>query len=193
MTIKTRTKSKYMGHIEEVANRLRGLRESLGLTAAELCAACGIDEGKYAKYESAETGMPVSTANKIAKAFDIDVTALLFGEEPKMGSYYVTRKGCGESVERHDWYKYQSLAAGFAKRAMEPFLVTVMPNENSEVHLSSHEGQELNYIESGTMELHIDGKIIRLGRGDTIMFDSSRPHGMRAVGGEPLKFIAVII
>ena len=88
--------------------------------------------------------------------------ALLFGEEPKMNSYYITRKGCGETVERRDWYKYQSLAAGFSNRKMEPFLVTVQPNPTAEVHLSSHDGQEFNYVEQGVMELHIDGKIMTL-------------------------------
>ena len=43
------------------------------------------------------------------------------------------------------------------------------------------------------MELHIDGKVIVLEEGDTIMFDARRPHGMRAVGGKQLRFIAVIV
>lgn len=33
-----------MGHIEEVAARLKGLREALGLSVADVCAACGIEE-----------------------------------------------------------------------------------------------------------------------------------------------------
>ena len=41
-----------MGHVEEVAHRLKGLRDALGLTAAEIAAACGIDEGTYVEYES---------------------------------------------------------------------------------------------------------------------------------------------
>ena len=36
-----------MGHVEEVAHRLKGLRDALGLTAAEIAVACGIDEGTY--------------------------------------------------------------------------------------------------------------------------------------------------
>ena len=83
---------------------------------------------------------------------------------------------------------------GFANRAMEPFLVTVDPDSaNRPVNLSSHDGQEFNYIESGCMELHVGGNVIELHEGDTIMFDARRPHGMRALGGTPLKFIAIII
>lgn len=182
-----------MGHIEEVATRLKGLREALGLSVADVCAACGIEQENYHGYESGATGIPVSTAKRIAEAYGVEIMALLFGEEPKMNSYFITRKGCGETVERRDWYKYQSLAAGFANRKMEPFLVTVKPNAEAEVHLSSHDGQELNYVEQGTMELHIDGKVMTLNAGDTIMFDARRPHGMRSIGDTELKFVAIII
>ncbi len=182
-----------MGHIEEVATRLKGLREALGLSVAEFCLACGVAEADFEKYETGAVDIPVSTAKRIADTFGVEIMALLFGEEPKMNSYFVTRKGCGEAVERREWYKYQSLAYGFSGRKMEPFLVTVHPKDEAEVHLSSHDGQELNYVESGVMELHIEGKIIRLNAGDTIMFDARRPHGMKAIGEELLKFIAIII
>lgn len=183
-----------MGQVEEVADRLRGLRDALGLTELELSQKCGISEDLYRQYESGTADIPVSLVNTIARTFGVEVTALLFGEEPKMTSYFVTRKGCGESVERRDWYKYQSLAAGFAHRMMEPFLVTVEPDlEKQPVHLSSHDGQEFNYVESGSMEIHIDGKVIELNAGDTIMFDARHPHGMRAIGNEQLRFVAIII
>ena len=167
----------------------------MGLTTAEIAKSCGIEESKYIEYESGETDIPVSTIHKIAHTYGVEITALLFGEEPKMKSYFVTRKGTGVSVERRNWYKYQSLAAGFSNRRMEPFLVTVEPDTDSraEVHLSSHDGQEFNYVESGQMEIHIDGKTITLNEGDTIMFDARHPHGMRAVGGKQLRFIAIIV
>lgn len=183
-----------MSHVEEVARRLRGLRDALGLSVDEIADACGIDIETYNKYESGDADIPVSTVHRIANTFGVEITALLFGEEPKMKSYFVTRKDTGVSVERRNWYKYQSLAAGFSNRAMEPFLVTVEPDsEQRPIHLSSHDGQEFNYVESGTMELHIDGKAITLNAGDTIMFDARRAHGMRAVGGTQLRFIAIII
>ncbi len=183
-----------MGHVEEVANRLKGLRDALGLTVSEIASACGIAEDSYVKYESGKIDIPVSTIHKIAHTYGVEITALLFGEEPKMKSYFVTRKGTGVSVERRNWYKYQSLAAGFSNRVMEPFLVTVEPDAGcQDVHLSSHDGQEFNYVESGSMEIHIDGKKIILEEGDTIMFDARHPHGMRAVGDRQLRFIAIII
>lgn len=75
-----------MGHIEEVAARLKGLREALGLSVADVCAACGIEEEKYTAYEHGTTGIPVSTAKRIAEAYGVEIMALLFGEEPKMNN-----------------------------------------------------------------------------------------------------------
>ena len=51
----------------------------------------------------------------------------MFGEEPHMCSYFLTRRGKGMSVERKYAYKYQSLASGFSGRRADPFLVTVEP------------------------------------------------------------------
>ena len=37
---------------------------------------------------------------KIARTYNIALDALMFGEEPKMSSYFVTRAGKGVSIER---------------------------------------------------------------------------------------------
>ena len=179
--------------IKQIAARLAGLRDAVGASPEEMAAVCHLTPEEYLRLESGTVDISVSILTQIAHAYGVELTALLFGSEPKMNSYFVTRRGKGVAVERVKAYKYQSLAAGFDSRIMEPFLVTVAPNNDEEIHFDSHEREELNYIESGTMEMHIDGKTITLHAGDTIVFDSRRPHGLRAIGDEPLKFIAVIV
>ena len=53
--------------------------------------------------------------------------------------------------------------------------------------------QEFNYILEGTMNLEIAGNDIILNEGDSVYFDSSKPHGMKALNGKKVKFLAVII
>lgn len=66
----------------------------------------------------------------------------MFGEEPKMSSYFVTRAGKGISIERTKAYKYQSLASGFMNRTADPFIVTVEPKAIDEpIHYNKHNGQ----------------------------------------------------
>ena len=63
----------------------------------------------------------------------------MFGQEPKMSSYFLTRAGKGTSIERTKAYKYQSLAAGFINRTADPFIVTVEAKPDSEpIHYNSH-------------------------------------------------------
>jgi quercetin dioxygenase-like cupin family protein len=43
------------------------------------------------------------------------------------------------------------------------------------------------------MELYINGKTIILEEGDSIYFDSSKPHGMLAKGDKPVRFLAFTV
>jgi quercetin dioxygenase-like cupin family protein len=94
-------------------------------------------------------------------------------------------------VERTKAYRYESLAAGFRSRIFDPLMVFVEPNDNP-ITYNSHNGQEWNYVVEGKMELHIENNTIVLNAGDSIMFDASRRHGMKALEGKPVRFITVI-
>lgn len=84
-----------------------------------------------------------------------------------------------------------SLAHGFKNTKMEPFEVTVEPN-NNHISLNSHTGQEFNLVLEGTLQIHIAGNDIVLNEGDSIYFDATKPHGMKAIGGRKVRFLAVI-
>lgn len=182
-----------MDHIKEVARRLKGLRDALDLPIEEMAAQCEIPADKYADYENGVIDIPVSLLHRIASINGVELTALLFGEEPKMDAYFVTRAGKGVKVERTKAYSYQDVAAGFAHRKLAPFIVTVEPETTPrEMVLNTHQGQEFNYIIEGTMEISVGGKSLILNPGDTIMFDATRPHGMKAIGDTPVRFLAII-
>ena len=131
---------------------------------------------------------------KIARTYNVALDALMFGEEPKMSSYFVTRAGKGVSIERTKAYKYQSLASGFMNRTADPFIVTVEPKANNEpIHYNQHNGQEFNLVIEGRMLINIEGKEIILNQGDSIYFNSKLPHGMKALDGKTVRFLAVIM
>jgi len=111
-----------------------------------------------------------------------------------MRSYFVVRKGQGLSVERTKAYKYKSLVSGFMNHKADVFIVTVEPKPNAHtVYKNTHAGQEFNMVLEGAMELYIDGKTMVLEEGDSIYFDSSKPHGMLAKGDKPVKFLAFTV
>jgi mannose-6-phosphate isomerase-like protein (cupin superfamily) len=180
--------------IRQIAERLVGLRDALEVEVEEIAAVCNLPVEEYLLLESGTVDISVSVLHQIAQADGVELTTLMFGDEPKMNAYFVTRKGKGIAVERTKAYKYQSLAAGFVNRKADPFLVTVHPKPEEEtIFLNSHYGQEYNLILEGRMLLRINGKDLILEEGDSIYFNSELPHGMKALNGEKVRFLAIIL
>ena len=180
--------------IKQIGLRLQGLRESLDMTRESFAASCDIPIQDYIDYENGERDMTISIMRKISEEFNIDISVLMFDDEPKMSSYFITRKGKGLSIKRVDRYKYQTLAGGFNNRKAEVFEVTIEPSvAELPLQTSSHGGQEFNRVLSGKMKLFIDNKELILNEGDSVYFDSSKPHCMQPMDGKPVRFLAVIL
>lgn len=178
--------------IKQIALRMKCLREDLEMTVEQMADICSISPSEYSAYESGEKDIPVSILHCISQKCNIEMTVLLFGEDPHMNTYYLTRKGKGTAMERTKAYKYQSLAAGFIDRKADPFIVTVEPND-APIHLNSHPGQEFNMVLEGSMLISINGKELTLNEGDSIYFDSNKLHGMKALNNQTVKFLAIIL
>lgn len=181
------------GQIREIALRLSGLREVLDISVEELAATCNVAPEQYLAYESGNTDIPIGALQDISKKYNVGLTALLFGDEPNMKSYFLTRAGQGTAMERTSAYKYQALAAGFVGRKADPFIVSVEPKpDDKPISLNSHNGQEFNFVITGKMLLNINGHELVLNEGDSLYFDGTLPHGMKALEGKTVKFLAVI-
>lgn len=177
---------------KEIAQRVRGLREDMGVSAAEMAAALGVTPERYAAYESAAEDIPASELTEVATRLNVDLGLLLTGEAPKMSLFSVTRKGRGHGVDRRKGYRYENLAASFKGAKFEPFIVTLPATApDAPIPQNTHSGQEFNHMLSGTMILKVLDSEVELGPGDSVIFDASKPHGMKAVGGE-VKFLAII-
>lgn len=180
--------------IKQIAERLRGLRDALDISAEEVAKACEMSMEAYLALESGTSDISVSVLHRISQKYNIELTTLMSGDEPTMKAYFVTRKGKGVSVERTHAYKYQSLAAGFAHRIADPFMVTVHPKSDGEpIFLNTHTGQEYTYVISGRLLLNINGKDLILEEGDSVYFNSGLPHGMEALDGKNARFLAIIM
>lgn len=179
--------------IKQIAARIRELREISDISVEALAKEFNISSETYKQYESGNVDIPVSFLYEIANRFKVELTAILTGEVPRLHTYCLVRKGKGVSVERRKQYKYQNLAFNFVNKKAEPFLVTVEPeDDNSPIHYNSHPGQEFNYVLEGKLMIFVDGHELILNEGDSLFFDSSVSHGMKALDNKLAKFLAVI-
>jgi mannose-6-phosphate isomerase-like protein (cupin superfamily) len=178
--------------IKQIAERLKGLRDSLDLSIPEMAERCKRTAEEIQCYETGETDIPMSFLFAVAQHLNMDTSTLISGEEPHMKSYFLTRYGKGISVERNKAYKYQALASGYKRPQAEPFEVTVEANGH-DIRVNAHKGEEFNYILEGRLLFHFNGKDLILNPGDSVYFDSSYPHGMKALDNKPVKFLAIIL
>lgn len=177
---------------EEIAIRVRELRECSEMSAATLAAKVNVSLADYEAMEAGKADFPASLLYEIAGALKTDLVTLLTGRSANMRSFCVTRAGTGVEVKRRADYGYRNLAANFLGKKCEPFFVTV-PAGAERPHGNSHPGQEFNYLLSGTMKIFIHDQEIVLNPGDCIYFDATQKHAMQAMGDEPAKFLAVIL
>ncbi len=179
--------------IHQIAMRIRELREIAGLSIETLAKEFKIPAQRYESYESGKIDIPVSFLHKISNRFNVDMTTLLTGKNPRLHIYSLVRKGQGVSVERCKQYKYQSLGYNFIHKKAEPFIVTVDPQpEHEPIPIFSHPGQEFHYLLEGRLKVLIDEHEIILNEGDSLIFDANYKHGIKALDNKPAQFLAVI-
>jgi len=177
----------------EIGGRLGALRDIMDISAEKMAEAMKLDVCEYIAYEKGEKDFSFSFLQNAAVIFGVDVVDIISGESPKLTKCAVVRSGEGFDIIRRKAYDYKHLAFTFKDKKAEPFMVTVEPKQDDNLTLHSHEGQEFNYMVSGSMEFHLDNKVYELKTGDSVYFDSGIPHAMKAVGEQPAKFIAVVI
>jgi quercetin dioxygenase-like cupin family protein len=177
----------------EIGGRLKGLRNIMDISAEKMAEDMKLGVDEYIAYERGERDFSFSFLSNAADILGVDVVDIISGESPKLTKCALVRNGEGYDINRREAYDYKHLAFTFRKKKAEPFMVTVEPKTGEAIKLHSHDGQEFNYMVSGSMEFHLDSTIYELNEGDSVYFDSSIPHAMKAVGNEPAKFLAVVI
>lgn len=183
-------------NIKDVSDRLKATRECLDITVEQMAADTSVSVEEYISLENGEKDFSLSFLNEAAEALGIELIELLTGVTPKLKTYSVVRKDKGLPIERRRRFAYQHLAYLFKNKHIEPLLVTA-PYEKEEqdkpIYLSSHDGQEMDFILSGSLKIQIGKHIEILNEGDCIYYDSKNPHGMVATNGADCKFLAILI
>ena len=176
----------------EMGMRLRELREVNGVSEEEMAEKLGKTVAEYLEYEDGKQDFSFSFMMNVATILNIDVINLLSGQSPKLSDCSIVRKGQEFFIKKEGAYDYKHLAYTFKNKKSEPFFVTCMPGEEDKV-FHSHEGQEFNFVLSGSMRLTVGDMTYDLNKGDSAYFNSGLPHGIKVLGNTPLKFLAVVM
>jgi len=177
--------------LQEIGIRLAALREIEELSVSHMAEKMKMKDEEYASYERGDMDFSFSFLYNAANILGVDVLDIISGESPKLSVCALVRDGGGYDITRRKAYDYKHLAYTFRNKKAEPFLVTVAPREEAPA-LHSHDGQEFDYMLSGTIDFFLGEEVYRLNAGDSVYFDSSVLHAMRAEGGDA-KFLAIVM
>ncbi len=180
----------------EIAQRIREMREIMGYGYGEMAEKTETTIEEYRQYESGLVDLPFTFTYKCAQAFGVQMTELLEGHTAKLRSYTVTRKGEGQNTAREEGINIVNLAPNFANKIGEPYFVKYdysAKQQNMPIHTTTHAGQEFDYVISGSLLVQVGNNKEVLHEGDSILYNSSTPHGMIAVGGQDCEFLAMIL
>jgi acetyl-CoA synthetase len=182
--------------LADVAARVRELRELRGLSVAEAASKTGFTEEEYAVYESGSADLPYSFILKCADFFGVGLSDLLEGSSTaRLTGYTITRAGQGRVTASEDGHDIRDLAPLFRDKLGRPYLVRYVfrkERQDAPIELDTHSGHEFDFVVSGSLRIQVGEHVEELYEGDSIYYNSGRPHGMIATGGRDCEFIAVV-
>ncbi len=182
--------------IQEMAARIRELREIEGLSVEEMAAQTALSVEEYRLCEDGEADLNFTFLYRCAMALRVNVTDIIEGHSPTLKSFTVTRRGAGQQISNAHGMTYYNLAYAFQNRIAEPLYVKSVYDpeaQNRDIELTSHDGQECDIVVEGELMVQIGEHRETLGPGDSIYFDSNTPHGMIAVNGRDCVFYAIVL
>jgi transcriptional regulator with XRE-family HTH domain len=175
----------------QIGMRIKGLREACDIPREEMAAELSVPVATYAEYEETGADVPISALYHMANRFGVSLSDLLTGDEAHLNTYQVVKAGAGRTVDRYPGYHYRDLAWHFARKIMQPLLVTLDPSD-APAELVTHGGQEFNMVLEGTVIVIFEDKEFVLEPGDSIYFNPAHPHGQRCGGDTPAQFVTLI-
>ncbi|AGI47359.1 Cupin domain protein [Thermoplasmatales archaeon BRNA1] len=172
------------------------MRELCDISVEEMAEVVGKTPEEYLVYESGKMDFSFTFLYKIAERCGIDMVELLTGDKPHLSECTFVKNGHGLPMKRRTGLNYYHLGYTLTNRLSETFVVFapyIEGDNDTNIHTSTHEGNEFDYVLEGSMRFYHDGHFYDLEPGDSVYYNSGRPHGMYSKSKEGCKFIASVM
>jgi transcriptional regulator with XRE-family HTH domain len=185
---------------ESLGARLREARTSRGLSLRSVAQSLGVSASLISQVEIGKTQPSVSTLYALASHLGVSLDELVglpSAGDPATPTMFghsglvlpdVQRASDNPVIEMENGVRWERLAVG-AGGPVDALLVTYEPGASSSIEgkLMRHAGFEYAYLLEGELTVHIDFDTHVLGVGDSLQFDSMRPHLFSNRGTVPAK------
>ena len=173
--------------------RVKRLRELKGVTLEELAARTGLTKSYLSKVERGVSVPSISTALKIAEAFETGVGDL-FGVSASNSDFVVVRREERKPFSRkgaNSGFRYEAITPGQTHGLFEAFVDHPPFVEPPGYKRAQHPGQEMVFVVKGRIEIAFPHNSVKLAAGDCIVFSGQLPH--RLLSLRPQRAEALVI
>ncbi|OGP63362.1 MAG: XRE family transcriptional regulator [Deltaproteobacteria bacterium RBG_13_49_15] len=169
-----------------IGKRIKEVRKKKKMTYERMANETGFSIDYLKKVESGKLTPPVGTLLTIARALEIDSGLFLREQDSSL------KKRIKAYTQRTDNYAYTTLTPGAENKHLKGFRVIVEPLQDHKGVGYQHEGEEFVYVISGKVEITVGEHLNRLGKGDSLHFNSGIRHHLRNTGKEQAELLVVI-
>ena len=170
----------------KIGKKIKELRTLCDLTQEDLANRTELTKGYISQLENDLTEPSISTLDDILKALGTNLGEFFSGENVNQ----IVFKKNDYFEKDENGYKITWLVPNAQKNEMEPILITLSPNSETQIDYP-HEGQEFAYVLEGELLLIIDNKKYKVKEGETFYYDSIKNHYLRNVKEKICKVIWV--
>jgi transcriptional regulator with XRE-family HTH domain len=189
-----------MGNNNVIGAKIKSIRESKQLSLTDMAERSGLGIEQVERIESNVDFPSLAPLIKIARVLGVRLGTFL-DDQSELGPVICRKKDSTEdngisfsnnaAVSRKHM-EYHSLSQDKSGRHMEPFLIDIVPSENADFTLSTHEGEEFIYVLAGIVEINYGKNTYLLNEGDSIYYDSIVAHHVHAANGSAAKILGVV-
>lgn len=179
--------------IGAVGERVRALRDAMGLSLRDLAERSGVSAPMLSQVERGETSPTLAVAGKIAAGLELTLSQLLRLDE--RAHVVVTRRRNRRRVRR-DGHSFEELTPPLPGQRADVSLHTLKPGATTggagDPPIHEPGSRETAVVQSGAVTLVIDGERYALAEGDAVTFDADLPHHLENGGRAATTFLAVV-
>lgn len=162
--------SKFSGH------KIRIMRKNLGMSIKELADKSQLSTGLISQIERDLVSPSVNAMTRIVSALDTTMGEF-FDEDYTKQSPVLIPKDQHKEIVMADLQRKYDILSPTDNRSVEMVFMNIQKTENIDaIKTNTHEGEECGYVFSGRLTIEVDGVEYNLEAGDSIYFESTKPH-----------------
>ena len=177
-----------------IGKQVRISRKNAGVTLQQLSKQSLLSASMLSKIENGQISASLKTIQLICHALNISITSLFKQHDKDVEPTFI-KSGEGLTIERagsDESRHYQLLGHNVSgSLKVEPCLITVTSRDYDFPDFQ-HKGVEFIYMLKGEMDYYYGTKIYHFKKGDSIYFDSDKPHGPKKIISDECQFLTII-